>query len=90
MIDNERNAAEIFKALSDENRLKILEFLVNGERCVCEIFPHIGSSQSNVSQHLKVLRNAGLIDFRKNGKKIIYYLTSPEVIELLKCVDRIH
>jgi len=85
----ERDAAEIFKALADTNRLKILEFLLDGERCVCEIFPHIGTSQSNVSQHLKVLRNAGLIDFRKEGKKIIYHVTSTEVVEMMECVDKL-
>ncbi|HPR41774.1 MAG TPA: metalloregulator ArsR/SmtB family transcription factor [Candidatus Methanofastidiosa archaeon] len=85
---NERDAAEIFKAMADANRLKILEFLLDGERCVCEIYPYIGTSQSNVSQHLKVLRNAGMIDFRKDGKKIIYFITSPEIFALIENVKK--
>jgi len=85
----ERVLAEIFKALADPNRLKIIEFLLDGERCVCEIYPYIGTSQSNVSQHLKVLRNAGLIDFRKDGKRIIYHVTSPEIVDIIEQANRL-
>jgi len=89
MIEDEREAAEIFKALSDANRLKIMNFLQSGEKCVCEILPHVGTSQSNVSQHLKVLRNAGLISYRKDGKKIIYFIASPKIEELLECAHKV-
>ncbi len=80
---NVRYLAYLFKALSDENRIKILEFLRKGERCVCEIVPYIGTSQSNVSQHLRVLREAGLIDYRRDGKKILYFTTSDDIYSLL-------
>lgn len=89
MIEDEREAAEIFKALSDANRLKIMNFLQSGEKCVCEILPHVGTSQSNVSQHLKVLRKAGLINYKKDGKKIIYFISSPKIEELLECANKV-
>ena len=53
MVDKE--ILEILKALSDETRLKIVEFLLDGEKCVCEIFPHVKRTQSTVSIQLSVL-----------------------------------
>ncbi|MHC1605739.1 MAG: ArsR/SmtB family transcription factor [Candidatus Methanofastidiosia archaeon] len=88
MKKNEREIARIFKAMDDENRIKILEFLRKGERCVCEIFPHIGTSQSNVSQHLRVLREAGLIDYRKDGKKTFYHVKKKELFDALDIIKQ--
>jgi len=85
-MDKEREVASIFKALSDENRVKIVEFLREGEQCVCEIVPFIGTSQSNVSQHLRVLREAGVIDYRRDGKKIMYFVVFKEVFDILDTV----
>jgi ArsR family transcriptional regulator len=85
-MEKEREVANIFKALSDENRVKIVEFLRVGERCVCEIVPFIGTSQSNVSQHLRVLREAGIIDYRRDGKKIMYFVVFKEVFDILDTV----
>ena len=60
-----------------------LEFLRDGERCVCEIFPAIGHEQSNVSRHLNLMQTAGLLTRRKEGPKIFYAVRTPEVLELL-------
>ncbi|MDP3964135.1 MAG: metalloregulator ArsR/SmtB family transcription factor [bacterium] len=61
------------RALNEPNRLKILCLLKQGERCVCDIFEPLGLPQNLVSHHLKALRDAGLIDYRKEGTKVIYF-----------------
>lgn len=74
---------DILSALGQETRIAILEFLRNGERCVCEIFPAIGHEQSNVSRHLNLMQRSGLLSRRKDGPKIFYAVRQPEVLELL-------
>ena len=73
----------ILSAFGQETRIAILEFLCDGERCVCEIFPAIGHEQSNVSRHLNLMLAAGLLTRRKEGPKIFYAVSTPEVLELL-------
>ena len=75
--------AKIFNALSDPIRLEILEFLRDGEKCVCEITPHLNLLQPAVSRHLKILKNAGLVKPRKQGKWHMYSLTAPEVCKVI-------
>ncbi len=60
-----RNELKILKALADETRLKIVEFLLDGEKCVCEIFPHVKRTQSTVSTQLDVLKKAEILNSRK-------------------------
>lgn len=74
--------SELFKVLSDKNRLGILCFLKDGEKCVCEIFEHLDLRQNLVSHHLKVLRETKLIDFRREGVKKKYYLNTDKLNEL--------
>ncbi len=74
----------IFKALSDETRLKIIRFLLDGERCVCEIIPHTGRAQSTVSIQLKKLEHLGIIDSRREGKSIYYKIINGDVIKILE------
>ena len=62
--------SEIFKALSDPTRLKILDLVKDHERCICEIIPYTGKSQPTISQHLKILRNAHLIKEHKKGTNV--------------------
>ncbi len=64
----------ITKALGDENRVRILMFLRNGEMCVCQIIEMIDLAPSTVSKHLSILRQAGLIDCRKAGRWVHYRL----------------
>jgi ArsR family transcriptional regulator len=81
--------AQIFKALGQPTRLQILDLLKEGERCVCEIFPAIQQEQANVSKHLSILKQAGIVDCRKEGLRIIYWIKNREVLNLLKRVSGI-
>jgi ArsR family transcriptional regulator len=74
---------KIFKALADFNRLKIVKLLKEGELCACELTVALSSSQSTVSHHLSILKNAGIIKERKEGKWSYFRLSDGAVIELL-------
>lgn len=75
--------ANVLKALGQPTRLKILELLRNGERCVCEIFPAIQEEQSNVSRHLALMKAAGILASRKEGQMVHYRVRDPQVFKLL-------
>ncbi len=64
----------VIKALADENRLRILMMLLDDEACVCQIIEVLGYAPSTVSKHLSTLRSAGLIESRKRGRWVYYYL----------------
>lgn len=66
------NIKKYLSAISEPNRLAILQFLKNGERCACEIHPKLGLPQNLGSHHLKVLKDLGLLKSRKEGTKVIY------------------
>jgi ArsR family transcriptional regulator len=74
---------KIFKALSDTNRLKIIKLLKEGELCACELTVALSNSQSTVSHHLSVLKSAGMIKERKEGKWSYFRLSDGAIIELL-------
>lgn len=67
---------ELLKAVGDEHRLEILRMLQDGERCVCEIHEPLCLPQNLASHHLKALREAGLVNTRRDGRKIIYSLNT--------------
>lgn len=81
--------AEILKALGQPTRLKIIDFLRDGERCVCEIFPAIGEEQSNTSRHLNMMLAAGVLSRRKDGLKIYYAIKHTEILEVMDIVTGI-
>jgi ArsR family transcriptional regulator len=72
-----------FRALSDENRLHIIDMLRGGERCVCELTDSLNLGQSLLSFHLKTLKDAGLVTDRREGRWSYYALTS-EAFEQLE------
>ena len=78
-----KKAAELFHALSDETRLALLERLKGGEQCVCELTDAMKAGQSRLSFHLKVLKEAGLLLDRREGRWM-YYALNPEAIEVLE------
>jgi len=81
--------AEIAKAVAHPLRIAALDFLKEGEKCVCEIAEHLGSERSNVSRHLSVMVGAGVLSCRKEGLKVFYKLRTPCVADFLSCVTRI-
>lgn len=83
MNGTELNIAQVarwFHALSDETRVRIVDLLASGERCVCELQDAVGAAQSRLSFHLKVLKEAGLVGDRRQGRWN-YYSLRPEVLE---------
>jgi DNA-binding transcriptional ArsR family regulator len=81
--------AEVAKAIAHPLRLAIVDFLKDGQQCVCDIAEHIGSERSNVSRHLAVMVNAGVLDYRKEGLKVIYKLKTPCILDFFLCVTAV-
>jgi len=82
-----RLKAEVFKAMGHPIRLGIIEFLQQGEMCVCDIVAHVGTEISNVSKHLSLLKKAGLLADRRDGLKIMYRLMMPCALDFARCVE---
>lgn len=74
--------AQLCHALSDETRLAILEMLRGGERCVCDLQGDLGAAQSRLSFHLRVLKDAGLVTDRKEGRWSYYAVAPAALAEL--------
>ncbi len=81
--------AEILKALAQPTRLKILELLRNGERCICEIVPAINGEQSNISRHISLMQKSNLVTTRKDGVKVMVKVSDPKIFDLLDRVSSI-
>ena len=81
-----KEAVRFLKMLGDETRLEILEFLLDGEKCVCQIFPKVKRAQSTVSIQLGKLEQAGLLKSRREGKKVFYGVSDARVGRVLKAV----
>lgn len=73
-----RELEQLFKALADVNRLRILNLLLHGELCVCDIQYVLATSQPNVSRHLAYLKNSDLVIDRRDGYRIYYRLAEPK------------
>jgi len=77
-------AARLFHALSDETRVSILERLRRGERCVCELTDALDAAQSRLSFHLRVLKEAGLVTDRREGRWMYYTLNPEKLADVAK------
>jgi DNA-binding transcriptional ArsR family regulator len=77
----------ITKALSDENRVRALMMLVDGKLCVCQIIEMLGLAPSTVSKHMSILRQAGLVETRKEGRWIYYRLPDREAQTVREILD---
>lgn len=76
--------SKIFKAIGDQNRLKIIYVLSLSPLCVCDIADLLDMTQSSISHHLKVLRDLNLVKFERQGKLVVYSLDDFHVLELLQ------
>jgi len=80
---------EILKALAQPTRMKILECLRDGEKCICEIVPTINGEQSNISRHISLMQKNHLVSTRKEGVRVMVNVTDPKVFEILDKVGAI-
>ena len=78
-----RFKSTVFHALSDAIRLEIVSYLHDGEKCVCEIVPHLGLIQPLVSRHLKILKDAGIVRCRKDGTKRMYSIVDQRIYSIV-------
>ena len=76
----------LFKALSDGTRLGIIRFLLNGEKCVCEIFPHVKRTQSTVSIQLGKLEELGMVESERRGKWVYYRIKDGRIRTMLNAI----
>jgi DNA-binding transcriptional ArsR family regulator len=88
-LERARLHAEICKVLTDPKRLLLLRALRGADRTVGELAAEIGSSLPNASQHLAVLRSAGLVDGRREGASVRYRLAEPAIIDACDIVEGI-
>lgn len=88
-LDRFRATAEICRALTDPKRLALLDQLRDGERSAGALAAALGCTAANASQHLAVLRHAGLVASRRDGTSIHYRLTSPEILAACDAVTRL-
>lgn len=78
-----QNKVKFFKALGDETRLNIVKYLLNNNYCACEFTSMTNKDQTTVSRHLKVLVEAGILKYKKDGRNIIYSIENNEVKRVL-------
>ena len=87
-MSREERIAEILKALAHPTRVKIVDYLSEGEKCVKDIWQELGIPQPTVSQHINILKNAGIISFRREGVKTCYRIENPIAIEILELLKK--
>jgi len=81
--------AGFLKSLAHPVRISILKLLAGGELCVCDLVEAINIEQSNLSQHLTVLRKQGLLSSRKDGTRVLYSIIHPATLDIINIVERI-
>ena len=79
--------SDILKALAQPTRLRILELLREGEKCICEIIPAIHGEQSNISRHISLMQRSHLVSTRKDGVKVMVKVRDPRIFEILDQVN---
>jgi DNA-binding transcriptional ArsR family regulator len=84
-----QRSAAVAKALADPKRLCVLQSLADGELSVRELSERVGCHVPNMSQHLAVLRNSGLVLTRRDGNAIFYRLSDPRVLEACRLLESI-
>lgn len=79
--------SDFLRAIAQPTRLRILYFLRDGEKCTCEIIPRMKEEQSNISRHLTHMKDAGILESRKEGVSVYYKIKDKRVFTLLSIVD---
>ena len=87
--ENIEQAAVAMQAMSHPLRIKILCLLSSGEMMVQEITDAVGSTQSNISQHLAILRACGMIDSRKDATKVLYHIKDERILKMISLTREI-
>jgi ArsR family transcriptional regulator, virulence genes transcriptional regulator len=82
-------SAAIAKALADAKRLCVVERLADGERSVSDLSRDVGCQVPNMSQHLAVLRSAGIVTTRREGSTVFYRLADPQVLEVYRLLQQV-
>lgn len=80
---------KFLKCLANETRLNIIQLLEDRELCVCDIMEELDKEQSLISHHLRSLRGCGLIERRREGKKLMYSISDPSVVEFLSKAEEL-
>lgn len=88
-MNQQEVSVRIFKALGHPIRYKIVKFLYDGPKCVCKLNEDIEFSQANLSQHLKILKQAGILSSEKVGMNIHYRINSEEIKNIIDSVDKL-
>lgn len=86
---DERRTALIFKAFCDENRIRILKMLKDGEKCACKLLDELSVSQPTLSHHMKILCDSGMVIGRKEGKWMHYSISAEGAKEARECLQEL-
>jgi len=86
-MEKKSKELEILKALADETRLNIVKLLLDGEKCVCELFPFLKRTQSTTSLQLELLKNAGIIKSERRGRRVYYSISDKKIYKLLNILE---
>lgn len=81
-----KREADVFKALGHPTRLWIVKQLATEEHCVCDFVDAVGVRFATISQHLSILKNAGIIADEKRGQSVFYHLCCPCIIDMISCI----
>ncbi len=81
-----KDKIKLLKALSDETRIRIIQSLLDGEKCACAIVPFVGKAQPTVSLDLKILEEAGVLESKRDGINIWYKIKNKDVVKIMKII----
>ena len=90
LLKKYKNRSEVIKALAHPARLFMIDFLSDGEKCVCRFTEELGLDQSTVSKHLAVLKNAGLVTDEKRGLNVFYKLKCCCITDIFTCIESVN
>ena len=85
----EKKIATIFKALCDENRVKIMKSLIGGEKCACRLLEELEVTQPTLSHHMKILCDSGMVVGRKEGKWMHYSISGEGSVSAMQCLQEL-